>query len=132
MGQSNRQAVDANKIDPEERLDLVVPRNGSLTIRVELSEEDEDGLATPIDLTGQTLVAGVRTSYQATGQAFVPTIGLRDDINGAFSITYPAATAKALGVDVLDCVHDALRTPSGGGEPIRIFAGLLELSKGAA
>jgi hypothetical protein len=128
MGQSNRSAVEANKIDPDERLDLVVPRNGSLTIRVELTDDADE----PVNLTGETIVAGVKTSYEASGQAFVPTIHDRDDAGGAFSITYPAASAKALGPGVIDCVHDCLRTPSGGGEPKRIFAGLLELSKGAA
>ncbi len=132
MGQSNRSAVDANKIDPEERLDLVVPRNGSLTLDVYLTNEDEDGVSTPADLTGVTLTPGVRTSYQSTAQAFAPTITARDDINGFFKITYPAARAKAIGIDVLDCVHDLTQTPSGGGEPTRVWAGLLELSKGAS
>jgi hypothetical protein len=55
MGQSNRSAVEANKIDPDERLDLVVPRNGSLTIRVELTDDADE----PVNLTGETIVAGV-------------------------------------------------------------------------
>ncbi len=132
MAQSNRAAVEANKIDPDERLDLVVPRNGSLTIQITLSQIDDNGVVTPIDLSGETITAGVKISYDATHAAFVPVIGNRDDINGKFSVTYPASKAKGLGIDVLDCVQDCMRAPSGGGEPKRIFAGLLEFSKGVS
>ncbi len=130
MAQSNRAAVEANKIEPDERLDFTVPRNASRWFDVVLSEEDEDGNLTPIDLTGQTILGGVKTSYEAAHMAFVPIITNRDDLNGAFRVTYPADKAKGLGIDVLDCVHDLLRAPSGGGDPIRIWAGLMDLSKG--
>jgi hypothetical protein len=130
MAQSNRAAVEANKIPPEERFDFTVPRNGSRFFDVVLSEVDEDGVETPIDLTGQNIYGGVKTSYEAAHMAFLPVVTNRDDLNGAFRVTYPADRAKGLGIDVLDCVHDLMRAPSGGGDPIRIYAGLMELSKG--
>ncbi len=133
MVQSNRTAVEQNKIDPDERLDLVVPRNGSRRIRVELAAEDDEGNLQPIDLTGQTIIAQAKTSYQAATIAINGTISDRDDTAGVFYLTYDAASAEGLGIDVPDLVHDALRAPSGGGEdPVRIFAGLLDLSKGVA
>ncbi len=132
MAQSNRQAVEANKIDPDERLDIVVPRNGSRTIHVIITDIDEDGNETPVDLTGQTIRGGVKTSYQAAHMAFLPIISERVDVDGAFDVTYDASSAKALGIDIIDCVQDLVREPSGGGEPTRIYAGLLELSKGVA
>ena len=132
MAQSNRQAVENNQIDPDERLDLTVPRNGSLTLEVYLTETDDDGVETPIDLTGQDIFGGVKTSYEAAQLAFAPDISDRDDENGYFKATYSAATARGLGIGVVDCVHDMMRAPSGGGDPTRIWAGLLELSKGVA
>jgi|SRR6185369_1985218 len=130
MGRSNRQDVEANKIDPEERLDFTIPRNGSRRLYVTLEETDDEGNVTARDLTGATIAGKVKTSYQSAASAFEPTIENRDDVAGSFEVVYSAASAKSLGVDVLDCVHDLMLTPSGGGEPERIFSGLLELSKG--
>lgn len=130
MARSNRQDVENNKIDPDERLDLTIPRNGSRTIRVKIQDEDEDGNVTPVNLTGQTIVAKAKTSYQAKEIAIEATIGNRADTDGEFDITWDASEAKELG-DVLDLVHDCKRTPVSG-QPIRVFAGLLELSKGVS
>ncbi len=130
MAQSNRAAVEANKIDPDERLDFIVPRNGSRVLTISLAEVDEDGNEAPTDLTGQTIFGGVKTSYEAPHMAFAPVISDRDDLAGTFKVAYPADKAKGLGIDVIDCVHDLMRAPSGGGDPIRIYAGLMELSKG--
>lgn len=132
MARSNRQDVEANKIDPDERLDFVIPRNGSRTLRVTLSEMDDEGVETPRNLTGATISGAVKTSYQAASVAFAPTVQNRDDVNGYFELVYSAADAKHLGVDVIDCVHDLMLAPSGGGEPERIFSGLIELSKGVS
>ncbi len=132
MGRSNRQDVETNRIPTEERLDLIVPRNGSRRLYVTLTEQDDEGVETPINLTGQTIVGAVKTSYQAANVAFSPSVENRDDTEGYFEVVYSAANAKGLGIDVLDCVHDLMRAPSGGGEPVRIFSGLMELSKGVA
>lgn len=131
MAQSNKAAVDANNIDPDERLDLTIARNGSLTLNVALSEIDEDDVETPVDLTGCTIVARAKLSYQAKGVAMLAAISARDDANGVFVMTYDATEAKGLGIDVLDLVHDIVVAPTGGsGSPRRYFAGLLTLSKG--
>ncbi len=130
MARSNRQDVEANKIPDDERLDLVVPRNGSLRIRIRLTELDDEGVETPIDLSGQTISVGVKTSYQAANLAFSPAVENRDDTDGYFEVLYDATEARGLGIDVLDCVHDCVRGPSGGAEPTRVYSGLLELSKG--
>ncbi len=132
MARSNRQDVENNKIEPEERLDLVIPRNGSRTIRVKIQAQDEDGNVTPVNLTGQTITAAAKTSYQAKDFAISATISDRADADGEFSVTWNAAEAMGLGIDVLDLVHDCKRVPSGGAQPIRVFAGLLELSKGVS
>ncbi len=132
MVRSNKTAVDQNGIDEDERLDMWVPRNGSKSVLVTLTSEDEDGVETPIDLSGQAIVASAKTSYEATSIALAGLITERDDPNGIFRLTYSAASAKSLGIDVIDLVHDVLRAPSGGGQPVRIFAGLLSLSKGVA
>jgi len=130
MARSNRQDVEANKIDPDERLDFVIPRNGSRRLYVRLTELDDEGNETPRNLTGATIRAGAKTSYQAASLAIEATVENRDDADGSFELLYTAAGAAGLGIDVLDLVHDAVLAPSGGGQPERIFAGLLELSKG--
>ena len=129
MARSNQQAVDQNNIPEEERLDFIVPRNGSVRLWVRLTHAN----GAPIDLTGQTIVAAAKTSYQATSEAFAISIEDRNDANGEFYILYSAALAKKIGIDVLDLVHDCRRTPSGeGAQPIRVFAGLIILSKGVS
>lgn len=132
MARSNRQDVEANKIDPEERLDFVMPRNGSRRLYVTLTELDDEGVETPRNLSGATITGAVKTSYQAAGIAFAPSVENRNDAEGYFELLYGASNAKGLGIDVVDCVHDVMLAPSGGGDPERVFAGLLEFSKGVA
>lgn len=130
MGQSNRSAVEANQIPEDERVDLVVPRNGSLVIDVTLADEDEDGNETPMAIAGCNLLATCKTSYQTSHVAMLGTISARDDVAASFKITYDASTAKGLGIDVVDLVHDFVVAPTGGGAPTRIWSGLMPLSKG--
>jgi len=132
MATSNRTAVENNKIPEDERLDLVVPRNGSLEFVAYLEDEDEDGnVIGPTDFTGYLFDWSVKTSYQAAKVALrgdVVVVG--DPVDGAIKCSIDVSKAAALGVDVIDCVHDLRMRFSGGGKPRRLFAGLLELSKG--
>lgn len=132
MATSNRTAVENNKIPDAERLDLVVPRNGSLKFNVYIEDEDEEGNSTgPTDLSGWAFDWTIKTSYEASHVALkgdVTVVGPRTD--GALELAIDMSKARALGVSIIDCVHDFVAGPSGGGAPRRIFAGLLELSKG--
>jgi len=131
MAQSNRSAVDANNIPADERLDLVVPRNGSLVLNVAITEEDDAGNIEPADIAGKLIIASAMLSYQAKRASLTGIITNRDDANAAFTVTYDATAARGLGVDVIDLVHDLVVAPTGGSEPPkRYWAGLMTLSKG--
>lgn len=130
MAQSNRSAVEANNIPTDERLDLAIPRNGSLELQVTLTDEDDDGVQTPANIIGCEIIASCATSYQAKATCLTASVSNRDDDNAAFTLTFDATAARGLGVDVLDLVHDLVVAPTGGGRPKRYWAGLMVLSKG--
>lgn len=130
MARSNRQDVEANKIDPDERLDFVMPRNGAKRLYIRLTELDDEGNETPRNLAGMVIRAAAKTSYQAANIAFEAAVENRDDADGSFELLFDASDARGLGIDVLDVVYDSMMAVSGGGEPERLFAGLIEFSKG--
>lgn len=130
MAQSNKAAVEANNIPTEERLDLTIPRNGSLELDVTLTDEDEDGEQTPQVIAGCNLIATCKTSYQSPTIAMSGTVSNRDDATASFKLTFNASTARGLGIDVADLVHDFIVAPTGGDAPRRIWSGLMTLSKG--
>lgn len=130
MGQSNRSAVDANNIPADERLDIVIPRNGSIELNVSITEEDEDGNTVPAQIAGCNIIASAMTSYQAKRACLTATVLNRDDVTASFTLVFDATEARGLGVDVIDLVHDLVVAPTGGGQPKRYWAGLMTLSKG--
>lgn len=130
MAMSNRQAVENNRIPTSERLDLVAPRNGTLSLNVTIQNQDVDGNSVPFDLTGYGFSWSIKTSYQSARVAMMGEASNVDPENGTLTLSVDMSQAKGLGIDVIDCVHDFVIGPTGSTNPRRIFSGLLELSKG--
>lgn len=118
MTSSNLLAVNRNSIPDDDRLDVVVPRNGAL----------EQAYTAAFDLTAYTLAGAVKTSYEAAAVAF--NLSFKNKSGANFTAVFDASHAKALGIDCPDGPYDIVATPTGTGSALRIFAGLCTFSKG--